>query len=98
MSQMLTVDPRGLHLPPSRIDGADPQKLARQIARYGTSAAGMPPLVVSRGRDGKLMVIDGVTRATRIAKYLPGTTVDVEVISDLAGNCGQFPTVNERLP
>ena len=44
------VDPRTLHLPPSRSSGADPYKLQRQIARFGTSKSGMPPPWVYRGR------------------------------------------------
>jgi hypothetical protein len=57
----LDVDPRVLHLPTSRLSGADPVKLHRQNARYGTSTLGMPPLEVYRGTDGKLMIFDGVT-------------------------------------
>jgi hypothetical protein len=40
----LDVDPRILHLPTTRLAGADPVKLQRQIARHGTSTAGMPTL------------------------------------------------------
>lgn len=61
------VDPRNLHLPASRVSGADPTKLQRQIARYGASMNGMPVLEVYRGTDGALLIYDGVTRATRIA-------------------------------
>ena len=66
-SESLEVDPRTLHLPPSRASGADPVKLQRQIAVYGTSVDGMPALWVYRGSDGALMIYDGVTRATRVA-------------------------------
>lgn len=72
MPEFLDVDPGELHLPPGRIQGADPGKLARQIARYGNSLDGMPPLQVVRGKDGYLRINDGVTRATRSAKLLPG--------------------------
>jgi len=41
-AQLLDVDPRTLHVPPSRLSGADPFKLQRQIARFGASTAGMP--------------------------------------------------------
>ena len=44
------------------------------------SVAGMPPLEVSRRIDGRLVINDGVTRATRVAKFLPDTTVTVKVI------------------
>jgi hypothetical protein len=68
--QVIDVDPATLHLPGSRRDGADPVKLQRQFARHGLSIAGMPPLEVSRGTDGHLVINDGVTRATRVAKHL----------------------------
>jgi len=62
--EFLDVDPAGLHLPGSRRDGADRLKLQRQFSRYGKSTEGMPPLEVSRGSDGALVINDGVTRAT----------------------------------
>jgi len=63
----LDVDPRTLRLPGSRRSGTDPVKLHRQLAQFGTSTQGMPPLEVSRGTDGELVINNGVTRATRIA-------------------------------
>src|SRR5882672_6344788 len=92
------VDPRSLHLPSSRIAGADPLKLQRQIARFGISIQGMPPLEVYRGTDGELMVYDGVTRATRVARFLPGQRIRVEIMDDLSTPVGQFPTVGDMLP
>jgi hypothetical protein len=94
----LDVDPRTLHLPTSRISGADPVKLQRQIARFGKSTQGMPTLEVSRGSDGELMINDGVTRATRVAKLLPGDLVTVEVIDDLSAPVGHLPTIGDMLP
>jgi hypothetical protein len=94
----LQVDPRTLHLPTSRLGGADPVKLHRQIASLGSRTAGMPTLLAYRGSDGELMVYDGVTRATRIAKPLPGTTVQVEVIRTIAHSVGHLPTIGEKLP
>ena len=91
------LDPNGLRLPSSRPQGADPVKLHRQIARHGRSVAGMPPILVYRGSDGELMIVDGVTRATRLAKYLPGTPITVEVTGDLRGPVGNLPTVGEKL-
>jgi hypothetical protein len=70
----LDVDPRTLHLPPSARYGADPGKLQRQIARFGRSTDCMPALWVYRGSDGALVIFNGVTRATRVAKLLPGTS------------------------
>ncbi len=92
------VDPRELHLPTSRFCGADSVKLQRQIAGYGTTTAGMPILLVDRGSDGQLVLNDGVTRATRVAKLLPGHLVRVEVCEDLSFPVGHWPTVGDRLP
>lgn len=74
------VDPAELRLPSSRSSGADPVKLQPQIAKHGSSTAGLPPLLAYKGSDGALELYDGVTRATRVAKLSPGTTVRVEVI------------------
>jgi hypothetical protein len=95
--EFLQVDPARLHLPGGRRDGVDPMKLHRQMARHGLSVAGMPPLEVSRGTDGELVINDGVTRATWVAKYLPGTLVTVEVTAMLPVAVGGLPTVKERL-
>jgi hypothetical protein len=94
----LDVDPRILHLPTSRLSGADPVKLHRQIAQYGTSTQGMPTLEVYRGTDGKLMIFNGVTRASQVAKLLPGRLVQVEVIDDIPTPVGHLPTVGDSLP
>ena len=84
------VDPAELRLPASRSSGADPFKLHRQIALYGDSVAGMPALLVYEGSDGVLEIVDGVTRATRVAKLAAGVVVRVEVLGTLrkpkAGN------------
>jgi len=58
----------------------------------------MPPLLVSRGTDGELAIVDGVTRATRVAKLLPGSPVRVEVIDEPPEPYAGRPTVGERLP
>jgi hypothetical protein len=94
----LDVDRSALHLPPTRPTGADPFKLHRQIAQHGTTTQGMPPLLVYRGSDGALMITDAVTRASRVAKLLPGTPVRVEVIGDLSAPVGHLPTVGDQLP
>src|SRR5262249_42233839 len=96
--EVLDVDPRTLHLPTTRLAGADPVKLHRQIAKHGTSTQGMPPLFVYRGSDGALMISDGATPARGVAKLLPGVSVRVEVIGDLPTACGHLPTVGDRLP
>lgn len=86
-------DPAELLLPSSRSSGADPYKLQRQIAQHGRSIAGMPPLLAYEGADGVLELVDGVTRATRVAKLLPGTTVRVEVL----GKLRQLKAQNRRI-
>jgi len=96
--EYLDVDPRTLHLPPSRASGVDPAKLARQIAQYGSSIQDMPTPWVYRGTDGALMIYDGVTRATRVAQLLPGTLIRVEVVGDLPATCGHLPTVGDYVP
>src|SRR5437879_912756 len=99
MPQLINVDPGELHLPPSRPQGANPVKLARQIARHGTSLHGMPPLQLVRGKDGHLRINDGVTRATRAAKLRPGELVPAEVIQDLPRlNVTRMPKVKDTLP
>jgi hypothetical protein len=91
------VDPRELRPPRSRPQ-ADPVKLARQITRFGASAAGMPPLIVYEGSDGVLVIYNGVTRATRIARLAPGTLVRVEVIGRLRRAYGPDPSIGDTLP
>lgn len=82
MREFVMVDPAGLYLPPGvRSQGADPAKLARQIAAHGSSLDGMPPVEVTRGKDGRLRLNDGVTRATRAAKLRPGELNPAEVIA-----------------
>lgn len=97
-TQLIDVDPRTLRVPPSRPQGADPLKLHRQIALFGSSAAGMPPPWVYRGADGELMLFNGVTRATRIAKLSPGAFIRVEVVGSLGGTVGHLPKIGDLLP
>ena len=94
----IEVDPRTLHLPWSRRDGADPAKLARQIGLYGASTQGMPPPLVYRGTDGEFVINDGVTRATRVAKLSPDALIQVEVVGSLRVSAATMPTVGEKLP
>jgi hypothetical protein len=91
------VDPAELRLPGSRSGGADPYKLQQQIARHGTSIVGMPPLLVYEGSDGVLELADGVTRATRLAKLLPGTTVRVDVLGKLRRPKAQARRIGDAL-
>src|SRR5688500_11207517 len=99
MPGFIQVDPRYLYLPPTRDQGADPTKLARQIGRYGSSLGGMPAIQVVRGKDGYLRINDGVTRATRAAKLRPGELIEAEVIQDLSKlDVTRMPQVKDRLP
>jgi hypothetical protein len=92
------VNPLRLRLPPGRQAGADLIKLARQLQQFGSSMAGMPPVQVTRGAGGELMINDGVTRAVRVAKRCPGATISVEIIEDRPGvDLSQLKSVEESL-
>jgi hypothetical protein len=97
-SSFRDVDPRELRPPAARRGGADPVKLQRQIARFGASTVGMPPLIVYEGTDGVLVIYNGVTRATRIAMLAPGTLLRVEVVGRLRRAYGQDPKIGDLLP
>lgn len=98
MPDFRDVDPRELRVPPSRREGADPAKLARQISLFGRSDAGMPPPWVYEGSDGVLMLYNGVTRATRIARLNPGANIRVEVIGKLPRAFASEPKIGDFLP
>ena len=98
MPTFLDADPRELRVPSSRSSGADPFKLQKQIANYGASSAGMPPILVYQGTDGVLAIWNGVTRATRIAKLSPGTLVRVEVIGRLRKAFGSLKKIGDFVP
>ena len=91
------VDPSRLRLPPSRAGGADPWKLQQEIRQFGSSKDGMPPILVYEDPDGLLEIIDGVTRATRIAKLAPGETVPVVVIGKYRRSRAGSICVGDRL-
>lgn len=60
---------------------------------------GMPPLEVTEAANGELVINSGVTRATRVAKFIPGQTVRVEVIDHLPNwRVNKYPTVKDKLP
>jgi hypothetical protein len=101
MPDFRDVIPSELRVPPSRRQGADPAKLARQISLFGRSAVGMPPPWVYEGSDGVLVLYNGVTRATRatrIAKLAPGTLIRVEVIGKLPKAYAADPKIGDLLP
>ena len=98
MADFRDFDPGELRVPPSRRQGADPGKLARQISLFGRSAVGMPPPWVYEASDGVLVLYNGVTRATRIAKLSPGTLIRVEVIGKLPKAFAADPRIGDVLP
>jgi hypothetical protein len=66
---------------------------------FGLSITGMPVLEVTEAATGELVLNSGVTRATRVAKLLPGQTVAVEVIDSLPGwDVSKYPMVKDKLP
>ncbi len=92
------VNPATLRLPPTMSEGADFFKLSSQITQYGESTEGMPPIQVTVGANGEMMINDGVTRATRVA-MTPGLTVPVQVIeNNPALNFENLPTVGSKVP
>lgn len=91
----LDVDPGELHVPPSRLTGADPVKLHRQIRQFGASCAGMPAIWCYPGSDGELVIWNGVTR---IAKLARGTLVRVEVIGAWRRPVGNLPKIGDLIP
>ena len=59
----------------------------------------MPPLEVTRGKEGKLRINDGVTRATRAAMMRPGELITVEIIQELPKlDVTRTPQVKDTLP
>jgi hypothetical protein len=98
MRDFRNVDSRELRVPPSRRQGAGPAKLARQIALFGRSTVGMPPPWVYEGTDGVLILHNGVTRATRVAKLSPGTVIRVEVVGKLPKAFASEPKIGDLLP
>ncbi|MBC8117244.1 MAG: hypothetical protein H7062_22845 [Candidatus Saccharimonas sp.] len=98
MPDIREIDPRELRVSPSRRQGADPAKLSRQISLFGRSAVGMPAPWVYEAADGVLVLYDGVTRATRLAKLSPGVAIRVEVIGQLPKDCAAEPSIGDLLP
>jgi hypothetical protein len=53
---------------------------------------------LQEGTDGMLVLYNGVTRATRIAKLAPGTLIRVEVIGKLPKALAGEPKIGDLLP
>lgn len=87
----MSIRPNCGRPPPDFREPTLTSKLNLQTARFGKSADGMPPVWVYEGSDGAMEIVDGATRATRIAKHSPGNTIRVEVIGKLRQSLGQYP-------
>jgi hypothetical protein len=97
--EWIDVDPRTLRVSSGRRYGADPAKLARQLSLFGASMTGMPAVEVWKCKDDVLMISNGVTRATRIAKLLPGQVIRVKVTARLPRYAVSWlPTIQDVLP
>lgn len=60
--------------------------------------SGMPVIWVCEGGDGALVILDGVTRATRIALLAAGQSVRVEVTAKVPRAVGLLPKIGDLLP
>ena len=59
----------------------------------------MPPPFVSKDKYGELQLVDGVTRATRVAKLLPGQEITVEVIEEEPNkDYNTLPLLGDHVP
>ncbi|GAC1317493.1 MAG: hypothetical protein NVSMB14_15950 [Isosphaeraceae bacterium] len=58
----------------------------------------MPTLWVYESSDDLLVVYNGATRATRVAKLLPGMRIRVEVIGKLRRAYSAAPKIGDFLP
>ena len=75
-----------LRMPPDR-ETVDPMRLIDERHRFGSDVTGMPPLLLHRGKGGQLMIVQGVTRATRVHYDAPaGTLVPAVVIEEDPGH------------
>ena len=97
MGQIIQVDPANLILPNSRRDGADLVKLHCQLRYIGYNSAGMPPVFVRLASNGDYVPVDGVTRTSRMAKYSPGTLIELEIVGRYSLSTKGMPTVQEKL-
>jgi hypothetical protein len=57
----------------------------------------MPPILVYQDPDGLMEIMDGVTRATRIAKLAPDRLVSVVIIGKYRRTRATSPRVKDRL-
>ena len=92
------VQPGSLHVPPERLDGADPMKLQDQYNEHQFNLSEMPPLEVIETAGGKLVIFNGVTRATRSYMIDPNRTVPVVITQSYPNaNTDRLPTIEQLL-
>lgn len=92
------VLPGGLHVPPERVDGADPMKLQDQYNEHGSDLSQIPPLEIIEAANGALVIYNGVTRATRSYMVDPTRVVPIIITSSLPGaDAGHLPTIEQTL-
>jgi hypothetical protein len=58
----------------------------------------MPTVEVHIDPDGRLMIMNGVTRAARAAKFHPGVLIRVEITGAVGQSVAHLPLVGDRLP
>ena len=80
MANLRLVDPGELRLPPGRQSGPDLWRLQDQMAKFGGATESMSPVLVTAGKNGELMINNGVTRAVRVHRCAPGKLIAVEII------------------
>lgn len=90
------VLPGGLRVPPERADGADPMKLQDQYNEYGSDLSQIPPLEVVAAAGGALVIMNGVTRATRSYMVDPARVVPIIVtMSYPDADVNHLPTIEQ---
>ena len=65
MADIRYVLPGLLRVSSMRPEGADEMKLQDQFNEFGFSVVGMPPIEVTLGMGGEMMISNGMMRATR---------------------------------
>ena len=99
MSDIISyVLPGHLYVPPEWPDGADPMKLQDQFNEHGNDLSELPPLEVIATAGGRLVIFNGVTRATRSYTIDPNKTVPVIVTSTYSNaDISHLPTIEQLL-
>jgi hypothetical protein len=93
----MLIPPNSGFLPPASRGRTHTNFIGKSICSEHLSIDGMPPVLVYEGSDGFLEIFDGVTRATRIAKFSPGVEIVVEIIGKLRQPRAHYPRVGDRI-